>query len=391
MSHLFLIFCIFIAACIETDIYLPSFPDMMQYFHASAEEIQSLLTWNFFGMCVSGPLYGPISDALGRKKPLLFALLLFFLGSILTVAAPTMGMMLAGRLLQGLGSGGCFTLGTAILFDAFKGESAVRALNKLNSVTPFLLASAPLLGGYLNYSFGFRANFLLIALFVLLSLAITLFFYDETLPPENREAIELKKIAANFWRALTNLALWQTIMIVSLLFAGYLTFLSTISVLYVDSLEVRIEQLPVYQAAILFSWLLGGISLNRMLSLLGKERVKALGTKLVAIGGVSFIVVGFFLPLNAELQTLTMMLYTLGFNWTQSLYFPEGMEIMPEIKGIAASILTSTRLLVTASIVGLSSSCYNGTIYPLVLVLFFVLATCLPTIFLYNRRRLYQP
>ena len=69
LKYLFLIVVIFIAACIETDIYLPAFPDMMVWFSASEGAIQSLLTWNFLGICISGPLYGPLSDAVGRKKP----------------------------------------------------------------------------------------------------------------------------------------------------------------------------------------------------------------------------------------------------------------------------------------------------------------------------------
>src|SRR5437016_5954689 len=105
-KYLLLITVTFIAACIETDIYLPTFTDMMAYFSISEDKIQSLLTWNFMGICISGPLYGPISDAIGRKKPLLFALGLFFAGSLITMYAPTFELMLWGRVLQGLGSGG---------------------------------------------------------------------------------------------------------------------------------------------------------------------------------------------------------------------------------------------------------------------------------------------
>ena len=55
--------------------------------------------------------------------------------------------MLLGRVLQGLGSGGCFTLGTAILFDVFQKEQAVMALNKINVMIPVIMAGAPMLGG----------------------------------------------------------------------------------------------------------------------------------------------------------------------------------------------------------------------------------------------------
>ncbi|MBX9703023.1 MAG: MFS transporter, partial [Silvanigrellaceae bacterium] len=81
------------------------------------------------GLCVSGPFYGPISDSYGRKNPLLFALGLFLLGSILTVFASTFELMLWGRVPQGIGSGGCFTLGTAIIFDVYPAKQAVHAIN----------------------------------------------------------------------------------------------------------------------------------------------------------------------------------------------------------------------------------------------------------------------
>ncbi len=124
--YLVLITVIFIAACIETDIYLPAFTDMMAYFSISAETIQGLLTWNFVGICVSCPLYGPISDSFGRKKPLMAALGLFLAGSLITLVAHTFEWMLVGRILQGLGSGGCFTLGTAVIFDVFQKEKRSR-------------------------------------------------------------------------------------------------------------------------------------------------------------------------------------------------------------------------------------------------------------------------
>src|SRR5580700_2993957 len=125
LKFLFLIIFIFIAACIETDIYLPALPDMMAWFSVSEGAIQSLLTWNFVGICVSGPLYGPLSDAFGRKKPLLTALGMFLGGSLITLFAQSLDQMIVGRILQGLGSGGCFTLGTAILFDAFQKDRAI--------------------------------------------------------------------------------------------------------------------------------------------------------------------------------------------------------------------------------------------------------------------------
>lgn len=383
LKYLFLIFVIFIAACIETDIYLPAFCDMMQHFQVSEEKIQSLLTWNFLGMCLAGPVYGPISDAIGRKMPLLFALSLFLIGSVLTVVSDSFTAMLFGRLLQGVGSGGCFTLGTAILFDAFQREKAIDALNKMNSVVPFLLASAPMIGGYLNLVYGFRSNFLLIAIFVFLSLVISLFFFEETKEVSTRKKIAFQDIQ----RVLCCIPLWQTILIASLLFAGYLTFLSTISVLYVTDMGIAKEKLPFYQAAILLAWLLASITLNRAVKSLDIMRVKRIGMLLVVFGGGTFLISCLFAPKNPELQTFLMMFYTFGFNWAQSLYFPEGMEIMPDSKGISASLLTSTRLFVTSGVVALSAKLYDGSIYPFAMLLFVIISLSTIIIYCYEKAR----
>ena len=177
-KYLFLIIVIFITACIETDIYLPAFTEYDDFFSISEEKIQALLTWNFIGICLAGPLYGPLSDAFGRKKPLIAALALFLVGSLITIWAQSFNLMLWGRILQGLGSGGCFTLGTAIIFDAFNKEKAIQALTRINTIIPFIMAGAPMLGGYLNYAYGFRSNFIAIAVCVLVSFGICLFFFD---------------------------------------------------------------------------------------------------------------------------------------------------------------------------------------------------------------------
>lgn len=379
---------VFIAACIETDIYLPAFPDMMAYFSVSEEAIQSLLTWNFFGICISGPLYGPISDTLGRKKPLLIALSLFLIGSIITFFAQSFDQMLVGRLLQGLGSGGCFTLGTAIIFDAFQKEKAILALNQLNLIVPFIMAGAPILGGYLNCMYGFRSNFLAIIIFVLLSLIISIFFFSETLAEEKREPFQAKKILSDFKQALTCLPFWQVTLVVSLIFAGYLAFLSGTAVLFVVEFGVSKQEFPLYQAALLGAWLVASLVYTRAIQKLGIPLIKIVGTTLIVFGGISFGISALVAPTSPYLPTISMMLFAFGANWVQGLYFPEAMELLPNIKGTTASLITSARLLITTFLIALASAFYNATIYPLAYTIVAIIVVILPTIILYERGRI---
>jgi DHA1 family bicyclomycin/chloramphenicol resistance-like MFS transporter len=385
LKYLFLMIIIFIAACIETDIYLPAFADMMNFFSISEEEIQKLLTWNFFGICISCPFYGPISDSIGRKKPLLVALGLFLMGSLMTLWAQHFTWMLWGRLLQGLGSGGCFTLGTAIIFDSFRAQKAVQAINQINTIVPFIMAAAPMLGGYLNHFYGFRSNFLAIAFLVLISFVICVFFFEEPLIPEKRTPLQFTKIVNDFKRACLSCPFWQLTVVVSLLFAGYLAFLSTISVLFVIELGVSKQALPWFQGSLLGIWLMASLTAGQIIKKWGSLRIKIAGTLGVVIGGLGFIVAALFTPQNPYLLTLPMIIYTFGTNWIQGLYFPEGMEILPDIKGITASLLTSTRLLITALIIGLGGHFYNATIFPIAIIMIGIILIVLTLIILYER------
>ncbi|MBA3237190.1 MAG: MFS transporter [Parachlamydiaceae bacterium] len=386
-KYLILVTIIFIAACIETDIYLPAFADMMAYFSISETVIQSLLTWNFVGICLSGPIYGPLSDAIGRKKPLMAALTLFLLGSLITIFAMSFNWMLFGRILQGLGSGGCFTLGTAIIFDVFQEKKAIAAMNKLNGIIPFIMAAAPMIGGYLNYMYGFRSNFVAIAICVLLSLLICLFFFEETLDKKKLAPLNLKKVMQDFKTVLSSVPFWQTTMITSLLFSGYLAFLSWISVLFAIEFEISKSILPFFQAALLGAWLVANQMTNSIIARWGIPKVKMLGTALIVAGGIGLVITALTLPTHPYLLTFAMMLYTFGCNWTFGLYFPEAMEIFPDIKGITASLITSMRLFVTSIVIGVVSMFYNATIYPIVIAIAGIVIVTTLTIFCYERRK----
>jgi MFS transporter, DHA1 family, multidrug resistance protein len=384
LSHLFLITIIFIAACIETDIYLPAFPDMMDFFNTSEEVIQSLLTWNFIGICLSGPIYGPLSDVIGRRKPLLFALTLFGIGSAITLFSDSFELMRFGRVLQGLGSGGCFTLGTAIVFDAFSKDRAIFAINQLNVMIPVVMAMAPLAGGFLNERYGFRSNFLAIAIFVGLSLAICLVFFKETLEDSKRVPLNAKKIAKDFKRALTSEPFWLNTMYISLLFGIYMSFLSTISVLFVLELGVDKGDFPYYQTAVLGAWVAASLSCSKVRTYFG-DKFKTASLFLCFIGGALFCLLAIIYPTEPKLTTAGMMLFTVGFNFSMLIYFNECMQWLLDIKGIAASLLTSARLLITAVVIGANSAWYNKTIIPFTASTAVILLLCLIMVIRYEK------
>jgi MFS transporter, DHA1 family, multidrug resistance protein len=247
------------------------------------------------------------------------------------------------------------------------------------------MAGAPMIGGYLNHSFGFRSNFLAIGVFVLISFFVSLFFLKETLPKEKRTQLQLKTTVRDFKSALTSLPFWQVTTVVCLPFTGYIAFLSGTAVLFVVEFGMSKTVFPFIQAALLGGWVAGSLLLERFMAKWGIPKVKKAGILLYTIGGLATALAALIIPRDPYFITAAMTLYAFGANWMIGLYFPEGMEILPNIKGITASLMTSARLLFAALVVGLTSALYNATVYPLAAVVFVTVVLTLPLLFFYER------
>ncbi len=133
--------------------------------------------------------------------------------------------------------------------------------------------------------------------------------------------------------------------------------------------------------------MVGSLFLNRALAKWGAKAVKQVGIICCVIGGLGLAVMALLEPRNGYLLTSAMVLNAFGANWMFGLYFPESMEILPHIKGITASLLTSARLLVAALVVVGLSALYNGTIYPFAIFMVGTILIILPTLISYERRR----
>jgi hypothetical protein len=133
---------------------------------------------------------------------------------------------------------------------------------------------------------------------------------------------------------------------------------------------------PFVQAAILGGWVVGSLTLEKAISKWRIFSVKKAGIALSAVFGLMAVLLALLFPRNPYLLTTAMVI---------GLYFPEAMEILPHIKGITSSLMTSARLLVASITVGIVGYTYNGTIYPLAIVMALTIAIILPTLFLYEK------
>jgi len=385
MKYLFLIFTVMIGSSLETDIFLPIFPDIVDYFKIENSLIQRVLTFNFIGIFVVAPFYGPLSDAFGRRKLLLIALSLFALGSGVTVYAESYQYLLLGRIIQGIGTGGCFSLGITIVFDIFHGIHAMRILNILDFLVLSLMTCAPILGGVLNNYFGFKANFAFILVLSLVSLALISLFLKDTRPHKQRKKLSMQTIFQDFKTVCSSFDFWQMALIVSLLFSGYIGYLSSTSVLYVSEFNLDRKLLPIFQATTLAGWFFASILLNLASKHLGNLALKKTAISILLIGLFLFTVVVIKYPKNYYALTGSMSLFSFGANWIVAVYQPIGMAVFPNITGTVSSILISFKLLFSAVVLGILEYFYSGTIFPIYWTVVFVVGACISVVMVYER------
>ena len=115
-------------APLATDMYVPAFPRVAGDLSATATQVQLTLTTFFVGMALGQLIGGPVSDQRGRRRPLLAALVLMTVASIVCALTPSIGVMMAARLVQGFTGGWAMVIGRAIVVDLATGARLVRVL-----------------------------------------------------------------------------------------------------------------------------------------------------------------------------------------------------------------------------------------------------------------------
>lgn len=173
---------------LNIDMYLPSFPEIAQDLDTSATLVQASLTACLLGLAIGQLFAGPISDAQGRRKPLLIATFLFALASILCAVAPNIVILIAMRFLQGLTASAGVVLSRAVVRDVFSGQALTKFFSLLmviNAIAPMI---APMIGGFiLSFEWtSWKSIFYFLSIVGLLMVTIVAMKLKETLPAHKR-------------------------------------------------------------------------------------------------------------------------------------------------------------------------------------------------------------
>jgi MFS transporter, DHA1 family, multidrug resistance protein len=180
------------------DMYLPAFPRIAQDLGATDSAVQLTLTGMLLGLAGGQLVIGPLSDALGRRRPLLVGIGVHALASLACAMSPTIGVLAAVRVLQGFAGAAVSVVAMAIVRDLFEGVAVARIMSRLMLVIGLAPILAPSLGGLVLTFSTWRGIFVVLAGAAVLLCVLAMLGLRETLPVERRRPATVRATLSGY-------------------------------------------------------------------------------------------------------------------------------------------------------------------------------------------------
>ncbi len=171
---------------LTTDVYLPVLPRLKTDLGVSDSTAAATISMVLIGIALGQIVVGPLSDAIGRRGPLLLGAVAYAATHVLSAVAPDGNTLLVARFLAGIATAACIVTARAIAADVYTGVDSARAYATLGAVGAIAPVVAPVLGGLLSHVMSWRGMFLTLAVLALLLAAVGWKAMPETLPRDRR-------------------------------------------------------------------------------------------------------------------------------------------------------------------------------------------------------------
>ncbi|MFD7069313.1 multidrug effflux MFS transporter [Streptomyces sp. NPDC059913] len=171
---------------LSMDMYLPALPEVTESLSAPASTVQLTLTACLTGMALGQVVVGPMSDRWGRRTPLLLGMIVYVVATAICVLAPTAGLLIAFRTLQGLAGAAGIVIARAVVRDLYDGVAMARFFSTLMLISGAAPVVAPLIGGQVLRFTDWRGVFAVLTVVGLVLTLVVWKWLHETLPPGER-------------------------------------------------------------------------------------------------------------------------------------------------------------------------------------------------------------
>ncbi|MGU3575034.1 multidrug effflux MFS transporter [Brucellaceae bacterium C25G] len=308
------------------DMYLPSLPVMANELGSDYTIMQLTLTVFLIAMGGGQLLFGPVIDALGRRLPLLIAIVAFILTSVWAAYAFSTESLITARFFQGLSASLALVTAMSSVRDVANGARATQIFALLMTIQGLGPVIAPALGGLIGQGYGWRMVFLVLSGLGILVFVSSLIMLPESLPKEKRTKLQPGSVALTYKKILSDSNFLTPALALTVTFVFLFGYIGGSAFTYQETYGLSASSFGFVFGATGFAVLLGAMLSARLVTRINVERLALIGSSTILFGaviacisamsalGLHGIVVGMFISLSglgiAETALMSVALAT---------------------------------------------------------------------------------
>ncbi|WP_375324928.1 multidrug effflux MFS transporter [Flagellimonas sp. GZD32] len=321
------------------DAILPAISNIGEAIHSTdPTDNQLLVTMIFLGLGVGQLFFGPISDSFGRKPVVYIGFIIFLIASVICLMAPSLEVMVVGRILQGIGLSAPRTISISIIRDSYEGDYMAKIMSFVTAFFILVPVVAPAIGKLILDASGWQGIFYVQMFFVLV---VSYWFWkrqEETLHPEYKIPFTRHVFVDGVKEFLKYRETIAFTLISGLVTGAFLVYLSSAQHIFEDQYALK-EVFPYIFAGLAISIGLSTFMNGTMVMRFGMRRLSLMATIVFCLVALTYSIIFLNSP-NPNIYVLvgflSVQFFCLGFMWGN--FRSIAMEPIGHIAGIGAAI-----------------------------------------------------
>ncbi len=328
---------------LSMSLYSPAMTLLITALHTTENAVRATVTVYLFGFALAQLICGPLSDRFGRRPILLVCLSLYVIGSIACAAAGSVGALIAGRLVQGIGACGGVALSRVMVVDRFAGSGAARIISLMSLILSIAPAAAPVIGGTLITMTSWRVLFMILAVYGAVLLALV-WRFPETNERRDAGATRLRSVAVNYGMLITSPAFIGQVVLTSLAVGGFYASQTLLPFVLMGKIGLPSPIFGAVTASLMVSYLLGSLATNRLLRFFPIGRLVLAGAVMVLAAAIALALVLRLIGLGVIEIVLPMCLWMVGFAFIMPGVTTNALSLFPRNAGSASALMGALQM-----------------------------------------------
>jgi DHA1 family bicyclomycin/chloramphenicol resistance-like MFS transporter len=348
------------------DTFFPSFHAIAEQFSVSAWAVQQTLTVYMLPLSFMSLVQGPLSDAVGRRRVIIIGLAVYTVASIGCTFAPTFATLLVFRAFQGASVGVGVIVGRAVIRDLYDGPQAQKLLSLVTMIFGFAPAVAPVIGGWIHVTLGWRAVFGFMALFGAILCITSYLKLPETHPPERRPRLHVPELTRTALRVAGHGEFLLLALGMGANFATMMCFIGAAPMVVLDHWHLRETQFAALFFPVISGFVIGAWISGRMAGRIPTVRQTGLGFTLALSGSIlTTIVHALMASPPLLLQQVLLTVIAVGVQMVGPTLSLRMLDLFPKARGSAASVQSCVSIVISAIVFGALAPLAGGSMLTL--------------------------